>query len=151
MPAKKSKAKAAVQAPRDPLRPPKPAHSPRTTHEPTKEVVDEYVKVVGVENVVGTSIQVLDCALSVNEIKGLPAIPEDVCSAREWVQKLQQEKGEPLKCLLRVNLQAGRVALSKGVLSNFGMRCSRAWCGTPPIFGVNMVGTRIFRCYMGEL
>ena len=32
------------------------------------------------ENVAGTGIQVLDCALSVNEIKGLPAIPEDVCS-----------------------------------------------------------------------
>ena len=34
---------------------------------------------------------------------------------RERLQKLQQEKGEPLKYLLRVNLQAGPVALSKGV------------------------------------
>ena len=75
---KKSKAKAAAQAPGDPHPPPKPTPSPRTTHEPTKEVVDEYVKVVGVENVAGTCIQVLDCALSVNEITGLPAIPEDV-------------------------------------------------------------------------
>ena len=33
-----------------------------------------------------------------------------------------------------------------------GMRCSRAWCGTPPILGVvNMVGTRNFTCYMGAL
>ena len=33
-----------------------------------------------------------------------------------------------------------------------GMRCSRAWCGTPPILGVvNMAGTRTFTCYMGAL
>ena len=33
-----------------------------------------------------------------------------------------------------------------------GMQRSRAWCGTPPILGVvNMVGTRIFTCYMGAL
>ena len=74
------------------------------------------------ENVAGAGIQVLDCALSVTEIKGLPAIPEDVCSVRERLQKLQQEKGEPLKYLLRVNLHAGPVALSKGVLSNFALR-----------------------------
>ena len=73
------------------------------------------------ENVAGTGIQLLHCAPSVNEIKRLPAIPEDVCSVRERLQKLQQEKGEPLKCLLRVNLQAGPVALSKGVLSNFAL------------------------------
>ena len=54
------------------------------------------------ENVAGTGIQVLDCALSVNEIKGLPAIPEDVCSVRERLQILQQENGEPLRYLLRV-------------------------------------------------
>ena len=53
MPFKKSKAKAAVRAPGDP-HPPKPAPPPRTTHVPTKEVVDEYVKVVGVENVSGS-------------------------------------------------------------------------------------------------
>ena len=104
MPGKKSTAKAAVQAPGDPQPPPKPAPPPRTTNEPTRHVVDEYVKVVGVENVAGAGIQVLDCALSVNEIKGLPAIPEDVCLVRERLQKLQQEKGEPLKYLLRVNL-----------------------------------------------
>ena len=46
---KKSKAKAGVQAPGDPHPPPKPAPLARTTHVPTKEVVDEYVKVVGVE------------------------------------------------------------------------------------------------------
>ena len=63
MPGKKSKAKAAVQAPGDPHPPPKPAPPARTSHMPTKEVVDEYVKVVGVENVAGTGIQVLDCAL----------------------------------------------------------------------------------------
>ena len=40
---------------------------------------------------------------------------------RERPQKLQQEKGEPLKYLLRVNLQAGPVALTKGVLSNFAL------------------------------
>ena len=40
------------------------------------------------ENVAGNGIQVLDCALSVNETKGLPAIPEDVCSVRERLQKL---------------------------------------------------------------
>ena len=73
------------------------------------------------ENVAGSGIQLLDFALSVNEIKGLPAIPKDVCSLRERLQKLQQEKGEPLKCLLRVNQQAGPVALSKGVLSNFAL------------------------------
>ena len=49
----------------------------------TKEVVDEYVKLVGVENVAGTGIRVFDCALSLNEIKGWPAIPEDVCSVGE--------------------------------------------------------------------
>ena len=121
MPCKKSKAKAAVQAPEDPHPPPKPAPPAHTTHVPTKEVVDEYVKVVGVENVAGTGIRVLDCALSVNEIKGLPAIPEDVCSVRERLQKLQQDDGEPLRYLLRVNLQAGLVALTKGVSSNFAL------------------------------
>ena len=45
---KKSKAKGAVQAPGDPHPPPKPATPPRNTHEPTRQVVDEYVKVVGV-------------------------------------------------------------------------------------------------------
>ena len=69
----------------------------------------------------GTGIEVLDCALSVNEIKGLPPIPEDVCSVRERVQKLEQDNGEPLKYLLRVNLQACPVALTKGVLSNFAL------------------------------
>ena len=97
------------------------APPPRTTHVPTKEVVDEYVKVVGVENVAGTGIRVLECALSVTEIKGLPGIPEDVCSVRERLQKLQQDNGEALRCLLRVNLQAGQVALTKGVLSNFAL------------------------------
>ena len=101
MPGKKTRAKAGIQALGDPQPLPKPAPPPRTTHdEPTRQVVDEYVKVVGVENVAGARIQVLDCALSVNEIKGLPAIPEDVCSVRERLQKLQQEKGEPLKYLL---------------------------------------------------
>ena len=54
----------------------------------------------------------LDVALSMNEIKGLPAIPEDVCSVRERLQNLQQEKGEPLKYWLGVNLQASPVALN---------------------------------------
>ena len=105
MPGKKSKAKAAVQAPGDPHPPPKAAPPARTTHVPTKEVVDEYVKVVGVEKVAGTGNRVLDCALSINEIKGLLAIPEDVCSVRERLQKLQHKNGEPLRYLLRVNLQ----------------------------------------------
>ena len=113
MPGKKSKAKAAVQAPGDLHPPAKPAPLARSAHEPTKEVVDEYVKVVGVENVAGNGIRVLDCALSVNEMKGLPAIPEDVCSVRERLQKLHEENGEPLKYLLRVDLQAGPVALSE--------------------------------------
>ena len=121
MPGKKSIAKAVVEAPGDPHPLPKPAPPPRRTCEPTKEVVDEYVKVVGVENVAGTRIQVLDCALSVNKIKELPAIPKDVCSVRERLQKLQQDKGEPLKYLLRVNLQAGPIALTKGVLSNVAL------------------------------
>ena len=120
MPGNKSKAKAAVQAPGDP-HPPLPAPPARTTHVPTKQVVDDYVKVVGVENAAGTGIQVLECALSVNEIKGLPAISEDVCSVRGRLQKLQQDNGESLKHLLRVNLQAGPVALTKGVLSNFAL------------------------------
>ena len=38
------------------------------------------------------------------------------------------------------------------VFRGFGMRCSRARCGTPPILGVvNMFGTRNFTCYMGAL
>ena len=50
------------------------------------------------ENVAaGTGIHLLDCALLVNKIKGLPAIPEDVCSVRERLQKLQQENGEPFR------------------------------------------------------
>ena len=73
------------------------------------------------ENVLETGIQVLNCPLSVNEIKGLPAIPEDVCSVRQRVQKLQHENGEPLRYLMRVNLQAGRVALTKVVLSNVAL------------------------------
>ena len=76
MPGKKSKAKAAVQAPRDPHPPPKPTPPARTTHVSTKEVVDEYVKVVGVENVVGTGIHLLDCALSVNKIRGCLLSPK---------------------------------------------------------------------------
>ena len=79
------------------------------------------MKVLGLENVAGTGIRVLDCALSVSEIKGLPAVPEDVCSVREQLQKVQQENGAPLRYLLRVNLQAGPVALSEGVLSNFAL------------------------------
>ena len=123
MPGKKSKAKATVQGPWDPHPPPKPAPHAHTTHVPTKAVVDEYVNVVGVENVAGTSIHLLDCALSVNEIKGLPAIPEDVCSVRERLQKLQQDHGEAfIYYLLSVNLQAGPVALTKGV--NFEQFCS---------------------------
>ena len=76
---------------------------------------------VGVENVAESGIRVLECALSVNEIKGLPAIPEDVCLVREQLQNLQQDNGERLRYLLRVDLEAGLVALSKGVLSNFAM------------------------------
>ena len=97
MPGQSSKAKAAVRAPGDPHLP-KPAPPPRTTHMPTKEVVDEYVKVVGVENVAGIGIRMLECALSVNEIKGLPGIPirdKDVCSVTERLQKLQQDNGAP--------------------------------------------------------
>ena len=120
MPGKKSKAKAAVQPPGDP-HPPKPDPPPRTTHVSTKEVVDEYVKVVGVKHVAGSGIRVLECALSANEIKGLPGIFEDVCSVRERPQHLQQDNGEPLRYFLRVNLQAGQVALPKGVFSNFAL------------------------------
>ena len=116
---KKSNAKAAVQANGE-LHPPKPA-PPRTTHVRATEVVDEYAKVVGVENVAGIANRVLECALSVNEIKGLPGIPEDVCSARERLQKLPQDNGEALRYLLRVNLQAGQVALTKGVFNNFAL------------------------------
>ena len=123
MPGNKSKAKAVVQARGDPHLPPKAAPLARTTHVPTKEVVDQYVKVVGVENVAGIGIRVLDCALSVNKIKWWLAITDDVCSVRQRLQYLQQENGEPLRYLLRVNLQAGPVALTKGVLSNiaFGL------------------------------
>ena len=132
MPGTKTRAKAAVHAPGDPQPPPKPAPPPHTTHEPPRQVVDEYVKVVGVENVAGTGILFLDCALSVSEIKGLPAIPEDVCSVRERLQKMQQEKSEPLKSLVRVNLQAGSVALSKGVLSNFALGLYH-WLSSAPM------------------
>ena len=38
---------------------------------------------------------------------------------RERLRKLQQEQGDSLRYLLRVNVQAGQVALTKGVLSNF--------------------------------
>ena len=121
MPGRKSKTKAAVQAPVGDPHPPKPAPAARTAHVPTKEVVDEYVKVVGVENVAGSGIHLLECALSVNKIKGLPAIPEDVCSVRERLHKLHEANSEALRYLLRVNLQAGQVALTKGVLSNFAV------------------------------
>ena len=121
VPGKKSKAKAAIQAPGDPRPPPKPAPLARTTHVPTKEAVDEYVKVVGVENVAGSGIRVLDCALLVNEIQGLPAIPEDVCLVRDRLQKLQQENGEPLRYLLRVNLHADLVAMTKGGFGSFAL------------------------------
>ena len=67
MPGKKFKAKAAVQAPGDLHPPPEPLPPPRSTGEPTKQVVDQYVKVVGVQNVAGTGIQVLDSALSVSD------------------------------------------------------------------------------------
>ena len=70
------------------------------------------------ENVAENGIRVLDCALSVNEMRGLQAIPEDRCTMRERLPLLQHEKGEPVTCLLRVNLQAGPVALTKGVFSN---------------------------------
>ena len=119
MAGKKSRAKATVQAPGDLQSPPKPAIPPRSTHEPTQQVVDEYVKVVGVDNVAGPGIQVLDCAVLANEVKGLPSISEDVWSVRERLQKLQQEKGEPLEYMLRVNPQAGPAAFTKGVLSKF--------------------------------
>ena len=91
-------------SPRGPASAVQARHFARTTHMPTKEVVDEYAKVVGVENVAGTGIHLLECALSVNDIKGLPAIPVDVCSVRQRLQKLQHENGEPLRYLLRVNL-----------------------------------------------
>ena len=108
-------------SPRGPAATAQARPSSRSTHEPTRQVVDDYVKVVGVENVVGTGIQVLDCALLVNERdQGVAGYPrEDVCSVRERLQKLQQEKGKTLKYLLRVNLQAGIIALTKAVLSNF--------------------------------
>ena len=71
---KKSKAKAAVRAPGNP-HPPKPAPPPRTTHVPMKGVVDEYAKVVRVENVSRTGIRVLECALSENETRGCRVSP----------------------------------------------------------------------------
>ena len=90
---------------------------------PTKEVVDEHVKVLGVENVAGTGIWVFGGALLVNEIKGLPAMPKDVCSVRERLQKLQQETVEPLRYLLRVNLhQASRCFTIKLFSSMFQWR-----------------------------
>ena len=115
-----SKARVAVQAPGGP-HPPKPVPPARTTHISTKEVIDEYVKVVSVENVAGTGIHLLECALSVTEIKGLPAIRADVCSVRERLHKLQHDNGEALRYLFKVHLQAGQVALTKGVLSNFAL------------------------------
>ena len=42
------------------------------------EVVDEYVKVLGVETVAGTGIWVLDRALSVNETKACRLSPRIV-------------------------------------------------------------------------
>ena len=51
---------------------------------------------------------------------------------REPLQKLQQENGEPLRYLLRVNLQAGPVALTKGVLSNFALGLCH-WLSPAPI------------------
>ena len=50
-----------------------------------------------------------------------------------------------------ITLKVGEVSLIDSGLLH-GMRCSRAWCGTPPILGVvNMVRTRNFTCYMGAL
>ena len=71
MPGRKLKAKAAVEVPGDPHPLPKPAPPPRSTHQPTKELVDEYVKVVGVENVAGTGIQVLDRGGAQKKIRGI--------------------------------------------------------------------------------
>ena len=51
----------------------------------------------------------------------------------EPLQKLQQEKGEPLKYFLRVNLQAGPVALTKGVLSYFAMGLYHHWLSPAPM------------------
>ena len=119
MPGKKFNAKAAVQA-NEELHRPKPA-PPRTTHVRATEVVDEYAKVVGVENVAGIANRVLECALSVKKIKGLPGIPEDVCSVKERLQKLLHHNSEPLRYLMRVNMRAGQVALNKyGKVGNVG-------------------------------
>ena len=52
----------------------------------------------------GIGIRVLESALSVNEIKGLPGIPEDVCSVRERLQKMKQDNGEALRYSLRVTV-----------------------------------------------
>ena len=56
---------------------------------------------LGVENVAGTGISVLDCALSVNKIQDLLVIPEDVCWVIEQLRKLQQEDGVHLRYLLK--------------------------------------------------
>ena len=63
---------------------------------------------------------------------------------RERLQKLQQDQGVALiYYLLRVNLQAGPVALTKGVLSNFAMglyhSLSRAPMGIIPQLSAEMV------------
>ena len=71
------------------------------------------------ENVGGSSIGVLECVLSGNEIAGLPDITENICSVRERLQRLQQDNGELFRYLLTVNLLVGQVALTRGAFSHF--------------------------------
>ena len=100
---------------RDP-QPPKPASPARTTHVPTKQVVDEYVKVVGVENVARTGIRVLECVLSVNKIKGLPAIREEVCSVRPRLQKLYAGGGASILQINSLYKNLKQMDFANGVL-----------------------------------
>ena len=80
---------------------------------------------------------------------------------RWWIKKLSPtlnvrdvpRHSRRLELLFRANLVPkipARERLRDTIYT--GMRCSKAWCGTPPNSGVvNMVGTRNFTCYMGAL
>ena len=68
---------------------------------------------------------------------------------RMWIDDMS---GQPTPVAHTGSKFVALPALTLDIGIGIGMRCSRAWCGTPPILGVvNMVGTWNFTCYMGAL
>ena len=64
---------------------------------------------------------------------------------------VQQKRGSVL-LMDGTLIHRGAGGPGRTIFFPFGVRYSRAWCGTPPTLGVvNMVGTRNFTCYQGAL